>query len=276
MSAADASSLSVWSALSLLGLILVILGVLFEGAEAFIWTISWFRRKRLSVIWITLPEPHIPRWAHRLDHVGWFILVVGLALETWGHIRVTDITSRENRRLTAKLDSTTQIAGAAIEDAAITESNNLVLKMGIRESFSQRAFGVNDNGTEKRLQVFKGINFRIESTGDSDSTFLEEQIKFELQRSGWMFNEWGSRNSMQSRLFISVPQDEPWRIRDGVEILTGRRSGVSQDDDRVAKAGDALMAELNTRNIKATRFETSSAQFSGVSITIGPSPIQLP
>ena len=91
-----------------------------------------------------------------------------------------------------------------------------------------------------------------------------------------MFNEWGSRNSMQSRLFISVPQDEPWRIRDGVEILTGRRSGVSQDDDRVAKAGDALMAELNTRNIKATRFETSSAQFSGVSITIGPSPIQLP
>ena len=110
MSAADASSLSLWSTLSLLGLILVISGVLLEGVEAFIWTLSWFRRKRFSIIYNIPPEPHIPKWAHRLDHVGWFILVIGLALETWGHIVVTDITGRENRRLTAQLDSTTKTA----------------------------------------------------------------------------------------------------------------------------------------------------------------------
>jgi hypothetical protein len=138
MSAADAASLSLWSALSLLGLILVVLGVLMEGAEAFIWTLSWLSRKRLSIIWSELPEPHVPRWTHRLDHVGWFILVIGLALETWGHVRVTDITGRENRRLTAQLDLTMQLAAESNERSRQLEltnarlaADNLVLRSNV-------------------------------------------------------------------------------------------------------------------------------------------------
>jgi hypothetical protein len=205
MSAADASSLSLWSVLSLLGLVLVIIGVVFEGAEAFIWTISWFRRKRFSIIWNTLPEPHIPRWAHRLDHIGWFILVIGLALETWGHIVVTDITSRENRRLTAKLDSTTQIAGAAIASASTNELAAKQLEIQLNETKTQLANAetrLNESVVELQnmnlpmdigeqysfanaLKPLAGIQVELRSAVDTKAQETSESLFSTFAMAGW-------------------------------------------------------------------------------------------
>src|SRR5262245_35175153 len=118
MSAADASALSLWSWISLLGIALVFVGVLFEGAELVVRVMAFFKRKRLRLIWNILPETHVPRWAHLMDHVGWFILIVGLGLEWRGHVRIEEITDRENRRLSTELDKAVRDSGEANKLAA--------------------------------------------------------------------------------------------------------------------------------------------------------------
>jgi hypothetical protein len=103
MSPEDAAALKLWSALSLLGIVLVFVGVLMEGIELVVRIVAFFRRKRLSVIWVKLPELKVPNWAHVVDHIGWFILLIGLGLEWKGHVRIEEITDRESRRLNAEL-----------------------------------------------------------------------------------------------------------------------------------------------------------------------------
>jgi hypothetical protein len=66
-------------------------------------------------------------------------LVIGLALETWGHIRVTDITGRENRRLTAQLDSTTRDASQANERLSTNELAAKQLEIQLTETKTQLA-----------------------------------------------------------------------------------------------------------------------------------------
>jgi hypothetical protein len=210
MSVADSSSLSLWSALSLLGFILVILGVLFEGAEAFIWTFSWFRRSRLSIIWSMLPEPRIPRWAHRLDHVGWFFLVIGLALETWGHIRVTDITGRENRRLTAQLDSTTKSAASNELQVAELTSNILVLQTNVNETKTQLA------NAETRLIELRNENLPM-NIGEQYSfanalrplAGIQVELRAVLQQADWKPN--GSKFTTTREIFQNGVLTEIWR-----------------------------------------------------------------
>lgn len=95
-----------------------------EGPELFPWIRQWAFRKRLTKIWIKLPEPHVPRWCHVMGLFGWIILVIGLGLEWRGHITITNITKRENRRLVKQLDSTTRQAAILNERAS---SNELVV-----------------------------------------------------------------------------------------------------------------------------------------------------
>jgi len=131
MSAADASSLNFWSWVSLVGIILVIVGVVLEGAEILAWLLSWLRRKRSEIVWRQPPEVHIPKWVHISDRIGWCILLVGLALEWMGHVDVEAITSRENRRVNSELGKALVIAGAANERAARLELENLVLRSNV-------------------------------------------------------------------------------------------------------------------------------------------------
>lgn len=49
---------------------------------------------------------------------GWIILISGLGLEWRGHVVVTDITKRENQRLTDQLNSAEALAGEAIKRAS--------------------------------------------------------------------------------------------------------------------------------------------------------------
>lgn len=144
MSPEDAAALKLWSALSLLGIVLVFVGVLMEGIELVVRIVAFFRRKRLSVIWVKLPELKVPNWAHVVDHIGWFILLIGLGLEWKGHVRIEEITDRESRRLNAELtkavDSSrlaTLHASKANERASLTESNNIVLRKELAELQSQ-------------------------------------------------------------------------------------------------------------------------------------------
>ena len=205
MSASDASSLSLWSWLSLLGLLLVIIGVIMEGAEAVVWTFSWFRRKRLSVIWSVIPEPHIPKWTHRLDHVGWFVLVVGLALETWGHIRVTDITGRENHRLNWQLNLTTMNASEANERAKKEELDAKQLEIKLNETKTQLADAEarlngsiidlrNDNEPMKigeigsfinELKQFPSVSVELRNRDDNNARETAGVLYLAFNNAGW-------------------------------------------------------------------------------------------
>lgn len=117
MSAADASSLSLWSFLSTVGFVLVIVGVALEGAEVVAMLKKWRWERQLKALRIRLPESGMPTWAHWIGNLGWFVLTVGLCLEFWGHIRVEDINDRESKRLSSELRQATRQAGKANERA---------------------------------------------------------------------------------------------------------------------------------------------------------------
>jgi hypothetical protein len=104
MSAEEASSLNLWSFVYAVGMSCVIAGVILEAAEI---AARRMRRRGTHEPWV-VPEEKIPRWVHNVADFGWLILVIGLVVESVAHNRITLIADRENARLVAKLDDTTE------------------------------------------------------------------------------------------------------------------------------------------------------------------------
>jgi hypothetical protein len=132
MSAADSESLKLASWWYATGEWLVIIGVIVEGFE-----ILWRHRCRsksgtVTEPWFSAKNSAIEsNLVKRVGDIGWFILVIGLVIALKAHFRITDITGRENRRLTVQLDSTTKSAASNELEVAVLTSNNLVLRSNV-------------------------------------------------------------------------------------------------------------------------------------------------
>ena len=125
MNSSDSFWLSFWSVFAAIGFIIVIIGVVIEGVEHF---------KKF-------PKKEQARKLH-IEKIGWLLVVAGLAMEFLGDHAAKRISDREDARLNREAGDARKDAGAAIEragiaekeagqaneGAAITESNNLVLK----------------------------------------------------------------------------------------------------------------------------------------------------
>jgi hypothetical protein len=142
MSPADVSSLSFWSALSLVGFCCVLVGVIMEGAE-----IVARRRSKPSS-----GADNGSGLAHVIGDFGWLILVIGLALELWGHIKIEEITGRENRRLNEALSKATTLSGSANERAAQSDERSKKLENANLES-------------QKQIEIIRADNARLLSIG---------------------------------------------------------------------------------------------------------------
>jgi hypothetical protein len=121
MTALDSSSLKFWESIGLWGFIFVWVGVAGEGVEIFI---KLFRRKLYE------------RKKFCLDVIGaafWVVLVVALAVEFLGNAKAMRIADSINSQLDAEAGQARKDAGAAIERAAMVESNNLVLRSNVLE-----------------------------------------------------------------------------------------------------------------------------------------------
>ncbi|HEY4416919.1 MAG TPA: hypothetical protein VGO57_14615 [Verrucomicrobiae bacterium] len=108
MNAADSTSLAFASHLYNLGEWLVIIGVVMEGIEIF-WRHFHKDSFHGSVepwLFSTVLKSE-PIFIKRIGDMGWLILVVGLVLALLCHFHIHDLESRENNRLTSKLDDTT-------------------------------------------------------------------------------------------------------------------------------------------------------------------------
>jgi len=201
MSAADASSLNWWSWVYFIGAWLVAIGVIMEGAEI----VSRRAAKRkfrsfIGPLQHPLSEPPTPSWAHTFGDIGFLILVSALVIEQVAHQRMERITERESDRLTKQLDSTMwqaavanaeasqarKEAGAAIERASLTESNNLALRSNIIALelwLEPRQFEI--MGSATFLQRYRGTNAVIVCGICPDCTELAGQIRTMLQLAGW-------------------------------------------------------------------------------------------
>jgi uncharacterized membrane protein len=115
MSSSDAFWLSIWEVLATIGFIIVIIGVVIEGVEHF----AKFAKKEHSR-------------KLRIEKLGWFLVVLGLAMEFLGDHAAKRISDREAARLNAEAGDARRIAGDANERAANTESNNLVLQAKLK------------------------------------------------------------------------------------------------------------------------------------------------
>lgn len=93
-----------------------------------IWLTDQWRLKRFRIISDNPRDLPMPKWAHWLEVFGWFVLVVGIGLELWGHVRVEEITTRENQRLNAELGKTVEHAAEAHLRAAKAEQLTEQLK----------------------------------------------------------------------------------------------------------------------------------------------------
>jgi len=71
-----------------------------------------------------------------LDVIGaafWVVLVVALAVEFWGNVKAMRIADSINSQLDAEAGQARKDAGAAIERAALIESNNVALSWQVEE-----------------------------------------------------------------------------------------------------------------------------------------------
>jgi hypothetical protein len=121
MSPSDALWLKIWGLFAAIGFIMVIGGVVIEGVEHF---------------------KKFPKKEHgrklQIEKIGWFIVVVGLAMEFLGDHAAKRISDREDARVNKEAadsrvtaGNAEREAGEANERAALTESNNLVLQSNV-------------------------------------------------------------------------------------------------------------------------------------------------
>lgn len=82
MSSSDALWLNLWETIGTIGFVLVIIGVIIEGVEHF----KKFPKKE-----------HARKL--QIEKLGWYVVVIGLAMEFWGDHAAKRISERESARL---------------------------------------------------------------------------------------------------------------------------------------------------------------------------------
>jgi len=129
MTSSDSAWLSFWSGLAVIGCIVVVIGVVLEGAEYFVkwgkkkrfrkWVGAVFNddRRRLVVSWVKYIKPRILP----IETVGFTMLVFGLAVELLGGFAAGRMQSKEN----SELETTNTQLSLQIEEL---HSNNLALQ----------------------------------------------------------------------------------------------------------------------------------------------------
>lgn len=140
MSTADSASLAsalFWYAT---GERLVIIGVVMEGFEV-VWrqVAKRMTRPTMEPWYPPKGSKSEPTWVKAIGDFGWVILVLGLVIALRFHFRITDITSRENGRLTAQLNSTTKSAASNELEVARLNSENLGLQAKVNTTRTELA-----------------------------------------------------------------------------------------------------------------------------------------
>jgi hypothetical protein len=97
----DEANLHWWSLVYLAAMWLVAIGVLLEGTEILARRLAKKPRKH--------KKPQTPAWVHDCGDIGLCILVAALIVENIAHVRMSEISEREQRRLTGELTSATKI-----------------------------------------------------------------------------------------------------------------------------------------------------------------------
>jgi hypothetical protein len=157
----DSSSLTFWEIISEVGFILVIVGVVGEGAE-------------LVVEWIKRHEPEGTRkkrkWLLPVETLSFVILVVGLALEFLGSHEAMRIADAQNASLNKEAADARKDAGVAIESAAVVKKDAAIAneRAGIANKLAgqanERAAIIEATNTALSLQVeaLRSNNFELE------------------------------------------------------------------------------------------------------------------
>jgi hypothetical protein len=217
MSEADSVLLNRWLFLSLLGIVFVWVGVFMEGAEIVARRIAKRKAKRAS-----RSEPKIPEWAHTVGDFGWIVLLVGLGLEWRGHIIITDITERENRRLSGELAIATNNSGQAIKEAARfnerASSNELAAAKANERAESLELARAEIQRQAEPRQLTPAQEWRLASElakspsnsvviasppNDEESSDFADDLDVALQKAGW-------KTSRIEREPIKIPRKPIW------------------------------------------------------------------
>ncbi len=257
MTALDSASLKFWESVGLWGFIFVWVGVAGEGVEIFI---KLFQRKLYE------------RKQFCLDVIGaafWVVLVVALAVEFWGNVRAMRIADSINSQLDAEAGKARKDAGAAIERAAIIESNNVVLSqrvewlrsnnIALEQQMAPRE--IEQFAPGMALSRFAGINAVIVAGEVGDSVSLAGRIRTILQIAHWNV----------SHVFPTAQQ-----VWNGVTVSVCFTNQSSSQRDSISDAADMLISQLNKGGVAAqySRWlgSQSRIQFDGVFIVIGEKP----
>lgn len=203
MTPSESLALKIWSVVYLVGFASVWLGVVLEGFE--IIERRW--RARRSTLqaptepWFVPSAEHSPsKWVHLAGDWGWLILVIGLGLEELAHHKIDGIKSDEILRLTRKLESTTQLAGDAIERAGLANERSAFLSRS-NLLLQETILLLQKEMAPRRITIEQATNFmflteQIEKIpikiiihqGDGETTTFACDIREMFRRSGFVTN----------------------------------------------------------------------------------------
>jgi hypothetical protein len=116
MSSSDALWLKIWGAFAAIGFIMVIIGVIIEGVEHF----KKFPRKE-----------HARKL--QIEKIGWFIVVIGLAMEFLGDSAAKRISDREAARLNKEAGDARKDAGEAFKLGSIANERAATNELQVAE-----------------------------------------------------------------------------------------------------------------------------------------------
>jgi hypothetical protein len=264
MSSSDALWLKIWTTFAAVGFVIVIIGVIIEGVEHF----KKFKKQEHSR-------------KLQIEKLGWFMVVIGLAMEFLGDHAAKRISDRENARLNKEAGDARQDAGSAIERAglaekkageaneraAMTESNNLVLRSNIVELevvLSDRIFSPAVE-TVNSLRKFAGQKFMVIDDGSEESGHLDVSMQITLMNAKW------ERVALDSELgklyFEHEKEGDGIKFFEGVEVVA--KVGM---EDKETDAADNLVEELNKVKITTNRYPFPNIPPDVIVIKIGKKP----
>ena len=179
MSSSEALWLNIWEAFAAIGFIIVIIGVVIEGIEHF---------------------KDFPKKEHarklRIEKIGWFLVVVGLAMEFLGDHAAKRIADRENARLNNQAGNARKDAAAAVSQAAsanvlaaMIESNNLVLRSNVVVLELRSRRRISSEQTNAFINLLKQqwkvpVRIGVGAT-DSETETFAHQLREMLDASGY-------------------------------------------------------------------------------------------
>lgn len=186
MALPDPSLLETWENRSLWAGAAVAVGVILEACDL---VIKWKRKKRIESI---LRED--PLWMLVVETLSLALIAGGLVVETYCTAQIIRVAREQSDAINTELSSAkttaadaNKQAGEASERAAITESNNLVLRSNVvtlEMQMQPRIFETFQSGT--RLKEFSGTKAVVICSISGDAPSLGSQVSSMLTIAGWI------------------------------------------------------------------------------------------